>query len=64
MTDRGLLASKQLCNLSNGVQGFHAAVNLLSSNQAEVFVSHRATSTAPAGQEVLNAKHFQPPSCS
>ena len=48
-TDRGLVSSKQLRNLSDVVLGFHKAVNLISFNLVEVFVIHRATSTCRSG---------------
>ncbi len=48
-TDLGLVASKQLRKLRDFVLGILKAVNLISSNLAEVFVTHRATSTCRSG---------------
>ena len=48
-TDRGLVSSKQSGKLSDVVLGFHKAVSLISFNLAEVFVTHRATSTCRSG---------------
>ena len=47
--DRGLVASNQSCNLRDVVLGFHKAMKLIYFNLAEVFVTHRATSTCTPG---------------
>ena len=48
-TDPGLVASKQSGNLRDVVLGIHKAVNLISFNLAEVFITHRVTSTCRSG---------------
>ena len=59
--DRGLMASNQAGDLRDVVLGFHKSGNLVSFNLTEVFVIHRQLRLA--GQDALNAKHPQPPSC-
>ena len=39
------MTSKLISNLGNALMGFEEAVDLISLDLAEVFVSHRATST-------------------
>ena len=57
-TNRGLVAFKQSADERDVELGFLNAVNLISLNLAEVFLTHRATRLA--GLATLNAKHPQP----
>ena len=60
LADGRFVSIKQLGDLSLIVSGFHKGVELISFNLAEKFVVHGQL--RPAGQESLNAKHYQPPS--